>query len=237
MQTTQLTSCNNHLTQISSPPWWSHLLRQLSVRPYEPLAATQHCRRCGARAIWKSVANGSVEGLATQFICPALGPTSGVQHRRLGLVVVVAPLNRLEWACSLWENKRRTSSIAVDVGTDLIQCQIFFEGYDMQQAVLNQPVQCKQVGSSDFELPDGAIVPTMDLIRECKSSLPPGLTHKWDPDALDAFFCNKQDAIMGRLPRTSIVIFTGLGLPHYDQNYDQNEEVLLWRNGWESDEV
>ena len=136
----------------------------------------------------------------------------------------------------------RTSGIAVDVGTDLLQCQIFFEGYDMQQAVLMQravqpvhDVQCKQVGSSDFELPDGAIVPTMNLIRECKSSLPPGLTYKWDPDALDAFKSNKQDATMGRLPGTSTAIFTGLGLPHYDQNYDKNEEMLLWRSSMGSE--
>ena len=64
LQSTQLPSCNNLLTQISSPSWWPRLLWQLSVRPYEPFAATQHYRRCGACAIWKSVANGSVEGLA-----------------------------------------------------------------------------------------------------------------------------------------------------------------------------
>ena len=68
----------------------------------------------------------------------------------------------------------RTSGIAVDVGTDLVQCQIFFEGYDIQQAVFDQPGSFKPQGNADFELFDGAIVPTMDLIRECKSSLSPG---------------------------------------------------------------
>ena len=31
----------------------------------------------------------------------------------------------------------RSSGIVADVGTDLIQCQILFEGYDIQQAALN----------------------------------------------------------------------------------------------------
>ena len=124
----------------------------------------------------------------------------------------------------------RTSGIAVDVGTDLVQCQIFFEGYDIQQAVFDQPGSFKPQGNADFELFDGAIVPTMDLIRECKSSLSPGLTYKWNQDALDAFKCNQEDATMGRIPGINQKILTGLGLPHLDQYYDQNEEVLLWRS-------
>merc|ERR1711865_544027 len=41
LQSTQLPSCSNLSTQITSPPWWPGLLWQLSVRPYEPLDATQ----------------------------------------------------------------------------------------------------------------------------------------------------------------------------------------------------
>jgi len=125
----------------------------------------------------------------------------------------------------------RTSAIAVDVGTDLIQCQIFFDGYDIQQAVFSQPGSFKPQGSADFELPDGAIVPTMDLIRECKSSLPPGLMLKWSQEAVDAFKCNQEDATMGRIPDINQTLLTGLGLP----DNDQHEEVLLWSSSLGTD--
>ena len=42
LQSSQLPSCSNLSTQISFPQWWSCPLWQLSVRPYKPLAATQH---------------------------------------------------------------------------------------------------------------------------------------------------------------------------------------------------
>ena len=73
--------------------------------------------------------------------------------------------------------------------------------------------------------------PAGRLIPECKSSLPPGLTYKWDQDALDAFKCNQEDATTGRLLGVKGTVLSGLGLPHHDQP----EEVLLWRSSLESD--
>merc|ERR1712166_1374425 len=125
----------------------------------------------------------------------------------------------------------RVEGITVDVGTDLIQCQMIFQSYDLltvfnqasvtEQGVVLGAVQCKQVGSADFELPDGAIVPTMDLIQECKSSLPPGLTYKWDQEALDAF--KRKEDVLLELPSTlcfpatwdvvNTTLLSGLGLP------------------------
>merc|ERR1712086_10070 len=119
----------------------------------------------------------------------------------------------------------------VDVGTDLIQCHISFLGKDLS-AVFNQPGQCKPVGSADFELPDGVMVLTRDLIQECDSSLPPGLTFKWDQESLDNFAGPGSIGLDNYM--SADIMLSGLGLPTREhpafRSCYENREVLLWKS-------
>jgi len=83
------------------------------------------------------------------------------------------------------------------------------------------------------------MVPTRDLIQECESSLPPGLTYKWDQESLDNFSGPGSIGLDNYM--SSDFMLSGLGLPTRESSkYDEcsscfrscyeNREVLLWKS-------